>query len=91
MMKEPLNKETYDHLEVYCRKLGHTLPFKYCRIESNGLPCSKIMDCWFQRFPIQEYIQNNYSREEITRICSPSKSKMDYIHDLMNRDNSKSS
>ena len=91
MMKEPLNNETYDHLEVYCRKLGHTLPFKYCRIENNGLPCSKIMDCWFERLPIQEYIQDNYSREEITRIFSVSKSKMDYILDEINRDKSKSS
>jgi hypothetical protein len=81
-------KEEHDHLETYCRKLGHSVPFSYCRIENcsrteNGrLPCSKILDCWFDKIPIQEFVQRNYSVQEQEAIFAPAKSRLEVIRDI---------
>ena len=78
----------YDQLETYCRKLGHSVPFGYCRIENcshieNGrLPCAKILDCWFEKIPIQEFVQKHYSRQEQEAIFAPARSRLEVICDI---------
>ncbi|MEA3469850.1 MAG: hypothetical protein U9R57_16735 [Thermodesulfobacteriota bacterium] len=69
-------KDKYDKKEGYCKMLGHFLTFNYCRSANKGLPCSKVLDCWFQHFPIQEYINENYSADEQTKIFEPPKTKI---------------
>ncbi len=66
----------YDKEEGYCRMLGHFLSFEYCRSANKGLPCSRVLDCWFESFPIQEFINKNYSDEEQKKIFEPPKSKV---------------
>jgi len=66
----------YDTKEGYCKMLGHFLTFDYCRSSNEGLPCSKVLDCWFQHFAIQEFMDNNYSAEEQKKIFSPPKPKI---------------
>ncbi len=68
--------EQYDEKEGYCKMLGHFLTFDYCRSSNKGLPCSKILDCWFQHFPVQEFISNNYSEEEQKQIFQAPKLKI---------------
>lgn len=53
-------KEKFDNQEGYCRKLGHHLTFKYCRSEDNGSPCRKVLDCWFEKFEVQAYIEEQF-------------------------------
>ncbi len=77
--------EQYDKLESRCRLLGHNVPFKYCRTVQNRLPCSKIFDCWFRRLPIQDFIRNNYTEEELTKILFRPKAKMDSLVDMMEK------
>lgn len=69
-------KDKYDKQEGYCKMLGHFLTFDYCRSMNKGLPCSKVLDCWFQNFPIQEYINKNYSSQEQEKIFEAPKSKI---------------
>jgi len=69
-------KDKYDKQEGYCKMLGHFLTFDYCRGMNKGLPCSKVLDCWFQNFPIQEYINKNYSSQEQAKIFEKPKSKI---------------
>lgn len=63
--------------------LGHTLGFKYCRIMHEGLPCHNILNCWFERFPVQEYIKENYSVEEQQCIFKPPKPKMETLAEIL--------
>jgi len=66
--------EQFDTEEGYCRKLGHHLNFQYCRTERNGKPCTKIYDCWFEKFDIAVFMQEHYSEADIdalNRIPSP--------------------
>lgn len=57
--------DQYDDVQGYCRMLGHRLPFRYCRSANDELPCRKIMDCWYDMFPVLEFLAENYSEEEL--------------------------
>ena len=66
--------EKFDKKNDYCPKLGHHLNFKYCRTERGGYPCSKIFNCWFEKFDIQKFMQEYYtteSQEKLTRSVPP--------------------
>ncbi len=73
----------YDEKEGYCKMLGHFLTFDYCRSVSNGLPCSKVLDCWFQDFPIQAFIDQNYTTEEQQKIFAPQKPKILSLSEIL--------
>jgi len=58
-----------DALEQRCPRLGGPVPFKYCRTTGEGgMPCFKIMDCWWETFDIRTYLENNLSEAEFKSI-----------------------
>lgn len=77
--------DQYDNEEVYCRKLGHHLKFSYCRRERENLPCAGIRNCWFRRIPLDEFLSENYTEEELEMMERPVKSKMETIYDIITR------
>lgn len=78
-------KNKYDEHELYCKKLGHFLTFKYCRSENFSLPCSKIRDCWFQYIDIDNYLYQNLSEAEIGHLYEPAKPKINSLLELIDR------
>ena len=56
--------DRFDDYSIRCPRLGHVVNFFYCRNENKGLPCFKTLDCWFQYFPVEEYLRERLSREE---------------------------
>ena len=66
-----LDKTCHDAREGYCRKLGHHLLFSYCRAMKDGAPCEKILDCWFEKFDVQVYLEAHFTTEEIEEIRKP--------------------
>jgi len=80
-----MTNKDYDEQEIYCRKLGHHLHFKYCREENISLPCSKIRECWFSRIDINQFIYENFSDEEVKSIERPAVPKISSIVDLIAR------
>jgi len=77
--------EEYDKKETYCRTLGHCVHFKYCRTMHNKLPCSRILDCWFERLLIQEFIHKHYGKEELNRVFTTPRSKILTILDVLDK------
>jgi hypothetical protein len=75
----------YDREEGYCRKLGHHLAFGYCRRVNQGLPCALARDCWFERFPVPEFLASHYTREELARSAAPADPKLAAILAAANR------
>jgi hypothetical protein len=71
--------DTYDKKEVYCRQLGHHVAFKYCRLVNNDLPCHQVFNCWFEIFPIQEFVSETYTKEEIKTILTPPPNRLENI------------
>lgn len=75
----------FDEEEGYCRMLGHYVPFKYCRTVTNMLPCYRILDCWFERLPIEEFVAAHYTAEERGKIFRQPKSKLSSIIEIIER------
>ncbi len=73
----------YDNLNSYCRMLGHYIDFSYCRTQQNGLPCAKILDCHFERIPIQEFIDKHYSASEQAEIFKQQTPKLHSILEMI--------
>jgi hypothetical protein len=46
-----------DEIRVACPRLGHLVPFSYCRRESDELPCHKAIDCWYEHFLVEDYFR----------------------------------
>jgi len=66
-----------DALERRCPRLGGPVPFKYCRTTGEGgMPCFKIMDCWWETFDVRTYLENSMSEaafKSITEAKPPDK------------------
>ena len=77
--------DRFDSERIYCRKLGHELDFKYCRQEQDFLPCSKLLNCWFQRIAIEDYFQKHFSEAERIKILSPPKDKILSLVDIIEK------
>jgi hypothetical protein len=84
-----LDKKTamdkYDSIDIYCKKLGHRVPFKYCRTENSGIPCKEVLNCCFEKFDIEAFIQEHYSDEERQIIFTPSGDKISTLLELINQ------
>ena len=78
-------KNKYDVEELYCKKLGHHLTFKYCREENFGLPCPKVRDCWFKNIDIDNYLTQNFSPGETTHLYDPPKPKISSLLELIDQ------
>lgn len=78
-------KKKFDKKKIYCRKLGHFVPFLYCRTEHMEFPCMKIFDCWFKKIPIETFINKFYSKEEIQNIFKPAQPKISSLIDLIEK------
>ena len=73
----------FDDEECYCRILGHYLYFSYCRSCQEGAPCFKILDCWFNKFDVRKFMEENYTAEEIERFLQPPKPKVQTLVTLI--------
>jgi N utilization substance protein B len=76
-----------DSLEQRCPRLGGPVPFKYCRTTGEGgMPCFKIMDCWWEIFDIRTYLENSLSEAELTALLEAKPpDKIASILDLIER------
>ncbi len=74
-----------DHLEIRCPMLGHLLNFSYCRSANAGEPCRKILDCWFERFDVENFAKEHFPKEALVKITSPPKPKMLSIVEIAQR------
>lgn len=82
-------KEQYDEKKGYCRMLGHTQAFRYCRTMNEGLPCHNVLNCWYERIGVESFIAENYSKEQQQAIFEPPKTKMARLSEILNKLNKK--
>jgi len=78
--------EEYDALIIRCPQLGGEVPFGYCRVVNENLPCRRIVLCWEYRFEIATFLNEHYSFEEIQQaLAPPAKSRIETILELIER------
>jgi hypothetical protein len=74
-----------DHLEQYCRMLGHEIRFGYCRLLPEGRPCRLIVECWQGRLDVASFLNARYSRDQIEAFLAPPKPKLNSLIELIER------
>ncbi len=62
-MKRTSSPPSERHL-MYCRELGHVVPFAYCRSGARGVPCRYITSCWYDIFLIEVYLREELSSSQ---------------------------
>lgn len=73
-----------DTFQIRCAKLGHQIPFSYCRKENFGLPCPRILICWHPYFDVEAYLRQELSPEEWRDTFErPGKTKVQSILELI--------
>jgi hypothetical protein len=91
MDNQTITPEQFDLEERRCPMLGHQISFSYCRSTHGNIPCKKILDCWYERLPIQDFIKNQYGEETLRRLETPSQHKVvtitQIVSDILERQN----
>jgi len=77
--------DRYDGKEFYCKRLGHYVPFSYCRQVNRGLACNQIMNCTFESIDIEAYLRENFTVDEMSSILAPQKEKVASLVDLIEK------
>jgi len=82
-MAEAGSENQYDELTMYCKMLGHEVPFAYCRKPGSETYCRKMPDCWQDKIDVEAFISDHYSEEQIQASAAPPKPKMASLLDLI--------
>jgi hypothetical protein len=73
-----------DTFQIRCPRLGNQIYFSYCRGENFGLPCGKILNCWYRYFDVENYLRSELSPQEFNRLfCVPPKSRVQSLMDMI--------
>ena len=73
-----------DEYQIRCPRLGHQIAFSYCRVENEGLPCFKALDCWSRHFPVEQHFRKEITQDQWEKVFSgPPKSKMFSLLELI--------
>ena len=73
-----------DSLQIRCARLGHQIPFSYCRGENLGLPCPRIFLCWHPYFAVETYLRQELTAEQWRDAFEqPGKSKLQTLAELI--------
>ena len=78
--------EEYDSLIIRCPQLGGEVPFNYCRILNENLPCRKIIICWEFRVEIIKFLNDHYSLDLIQQaLAPPTQTRLETILELIEK------
>lgn len=78
--------EEYDHLIIRCPQLGGEVPFKYCRLLNENLPCRKIIICWEFRMEIGKFLNDHYTIDQLQiALKPPTKTRYETILELIEK------
>ncbi|MCF8081409.1 MAG: hypothetical protein K9K88_19195 [Desulfobacterales bacterium] len=70
-MKTETAPAAHDHLTRRCPRLGGMVDFCYCRtLGEDGLPCFKVLDCWWETFDVVGFFRRNLSESDFQRIAA---------------------
>ena len=75
--------DSHDSLERYCPRLGHDLAFSYCRKPGSAAPCSKMKDCWWERFNSQAFMEEHFDEEVLSKMSAPPQNRATSLFDLL--------
>jgi hypothetical protein len=75
--------DQYDDKTIRCPRVGGEVNFRFCRFENNMLPCRWIVGCWEMRVDMNKFMTDHYSKEEMDRIFTPPRPKIESLLNLV--------
>lgn len=78
-----MDEQKYNQISGYCRKLGHHLKFEYCRTEQGNAPCTRILDCWFEKFDVQAFMAEHHPSKADTQRTATIPNKAQTLVELI--------
>jgi hypothetical protein len=73
----------YDGRTRYCPRLGHAVPFGYCRKPGSDTLCRNIVGCWESHLDIHGFLETHAAEEEIRALRADPKPKMTSLLELI--------
>jgi hypothetical protein len=77
--------EQHDDKMIRCPRIGGYVTFKLCRSENNFLPCRWVVGCWQGQMDMNEFLDENFSGEELDRIFVSPKPKMESLVEMIEK------
>lgn len=77
--------EPKDNKMIRCPRVGGYVNFKFCRTENNLLPCRWVVGCWHMYMDINEFLDKNFSKEELDKIFVPPNPKIESLVELIDK------
>jgi hypothetical protein len=75
-----------EDFQIRCPRLGHKVSFSYCAKENNGLPCHRVLDCWYPYFYVYDFFMRRLSKEEWEKsFFTESKQKVVSLFELIEK------
>ncbi len=59
--------DEHDARKCRCPRLGHEVPFRYCRTQAEDTLCPRILDCWWQTFDVHGFLESALPPEQFQR------------------------
>ena len=84
-MHDTVSESMYDGMSMYCRLLGHEVPFSYCRKPGSETFCRKLPDCWAEIIDIKSFIDSHYTEDQIRDALTPPQTKVASLIDLIKK------
>jgi len=73
-------RDEHDAQTIRCRRLGHEVPFGYCRREAGHTPCRLLLNCWWEQFDVQAFVREHFAEDVVKALeearSSPAPPKM---------------
>lgn len=88
MVTDPSAICEHDEKTVWrCPRLGGSVPFKYCRTLTQGLPCPSIQTCWERLIDVESFLNGHYSVEQLNAAWKQQTKppKVDQLLDLIQK------
>jgi len=77
--------DQYDDKTIRCPRVGGEVNFRFCRFENNMHPCRWMVGCWEMRVDMNKFMTDHYSKEEMDRIFTPPRPKIESLLNLVEK------
>jgi hypothetical protein len=75
----------HDEKNRYCPRLGHEVPFGYCRRPGSELPCRTLAGCWGETFDVEAFLACHFTSEQRERMAAPPPDRACTLVELIER------
>jgi len=62
--------DDHDERSIRCKRLGHGVTFRYCRLQEGHTVCPHILDCWWEKFDVRGFLEEHLPEEDVAKLLN---------------------